>query len=130
MGKTIVFPRVAASQCATKTTTTFSSSSRSLANSQAQFGKKFATSAIPAARGDDAAEGGGQVEAVQLYPELGFANDSMQTVRVSDGRRRRRYDTKGQSGRRRSSSSAGLTRTMCPTCGLVNDVTRGRRNTV
>lgn len=68
---------------------------------QTQLGTEAATGSSVArdARGHFEAEGGGQVEALQLHHKLGFANDSVQAVRVSDrgaGRRGKRTQTEGR----------------------------------
>lgn len=60
---------------------------------QAKLGTE-STSRHP--RGDIKATRCGQVEAVQLHPELGFANDSMQTVRVSVRRDRKKQTEEGR----------------------------------
>lgn len=58
---------------------------------QAQRGEVLAPAANAAAadaeRDDPQAESGGQTEAVQFQPELGFADDSVQAVRVSERER-------------------------------------------
>lgn len=59
------------------------------------------------ARGDTKAEGSGQAEALQLHPELGSANDSVQAVRVSWGRERKERTDEKTSGRKKE----GLTLT-------------------